>query len=70
MLKLQGLLWCGYQVILEAMTKKQLKDLKLTDFPEEIDTDKTEAKLEHGVLKIHAPKRYTEKDAKKKLTVK
>ena len=29
-------------------------------FPEEIDTDKTEAKLEHGVLKIHAPKRYTE----------
>ena len=39
-------------------------------FPEEIDTDKTEAKLEHGVLKIHAPKRYTEKDAKKKLTVK
>ena len=33
-------------------------------FPEEIDTDKTEAKLEHGVLKIHAPKRYTEKDAK------
>lgn len=39
-------------------------------FPEEIDTDKTEAKLEHGVLIIHAPKRYTEKDAKKKLTVK
>lgn len=39
-------------------------------FPEEIDTDKTEAKLEHGVLKIHAPKIYTEKDAKKKLTVK
>ena len=38
MLKLQGLLWCGYQVILEAMTKKQLKDLKLTDFPEEIDS--------------------------------
>lgn len=39
-------------------------------FPEEIDTDKTEAKLEHGVLIIHAPKRYTEKDTKKKLTVK
>ena len=39
-------------------------------FPEEIDVDKTEAKLEHGVLKIHAPKKYTDKDAKKKLTIK
>ena len=39
-------------------------------FPEEINTDKTEAKLEHGVLKIYAQKRYTEKDVKKKLTVK
>ncbi len=39
-------------------------------FPEEIDVDKTEAKLEHGVLKIHAPKKYAEKDAKKKLTIK
>ena len=39
-------------------------------FPEEIDVDKTEAKLEHGVLKIHAPKKYTEKDAKRKLSVK
>ena len=39
-------------------------------FPEEIDVDKTEAKLEHGVLKIHAPKKYAEKEAKKKLTIK
>ena len=39
-------------------------------FPEEIDVEKTEAKLEHGVLKIHAPKKYAEKEAKKKLTVK
>ena len=39
-------------------------------FPEEIDVDKTDAKLEHGVLKIHAPKKYAEKEAKKKLTVK
>ena len=39
-------------------------------FPEEIDVDKTEAKLEHGVLKIHAPKKYADKEAKKKLTVK
>ena len=39
-------------------------------FPDEIDVDKTEAKLEHGVLKIHAPKRFAEKDAKKKLSVK
>ena len=34
-------------------------------FPDEIDVDKTEAKLEHGVLKVHAPKRFAEKDAKK-----
>ena len=39
-------------------------------FPDEIDVDKTEAKLEHGVLKVHAPKRFAEKDAKKKLSVK
>ena len=39
-------------------------------FPDEIDVDKTEAKLEHGVLKIYAPKKYTEKDVKKKLSVK
>ena len=39
-------------------------------FPDEIDVDKTEAKLEHGVLKIHAPKRFAEKDLKKKLSVK
>ena len=39
-------------------------------FPEEINVDKTEAKLEHGVLKIEAPKKYSESDSKKKLTVK
>ena len=39
-------------------------------FPEEIDIDKTEAKLEHGILKIHAPKMYVQKEAKKKLSVK
>ena len=39
-------------------------------FPQEIDIDKAEAKLEHGILKIHAPKRYTEKDSVKKLMVK
>ena len=39
-------------------------------FPEEINVDKTEAKLEHGVLKIDAPKKYTENESKKKLTVK
>ncbi len=39
-------------------------------FPDEIDVDKTEAKLEHGVLKVHAPKKYAEKDSKKKLSVK
>ena len=39
-------------------------------FPDEIDVEKSEGKLEHGVLKIHAPKKYAEKEAKKKLTVK
>ena len=39
-------------------------------FPEEIDVEKTDAKLEHGVLKIHAPKIHLEKNSKKKLTVK
>lgn len=39
-------------------------------FPEEIDVEKTEAKLEHGVLKINAPKVRVEKESKKKLTVK
>lgn len=39
-------------------------------FPEEINTDKTEAKLEHGVLKIDAPKKYSDNESKKKLTVK
>ncbi len=39
-------------------------------FPEDINVEKTEAKLEHGVLKIDAPKKYTENESKKKLTVK
>ena len=39
-------------------------------FPEENKVDKTEAKLEHGVLKIDAPKKYSESESKKKLTVK
>ena len=38
-------------------------------FPQEIDVEKTKAKLEHGVLKIDAPKMSAEKDNKKKLTV-
>ena len=38
-------------------------------FPQEIDIDKTKAKLEHGILKITAPKMIVEKDNKKKLTV-
>ena len=39
-------------------------------FPEEIDIEKTDAKLEHGVLKIHAPKIAVEKESHKKLSVK
>lgn len=39
-------------------------------FPEEINIDKTEAKLEHGILKIEAPKMYEDKESRKKLSVK
>ena len=38
-------------------------------FPQDIDTEKTSAKLEHGILTILAPKMNTEKDSIKKLTV-
>ena len=39
-------------------------------FPEEINVEKTEAKLEDGILKIDAPKRYSDKGEHKKLAVK
>ena len=38
-------------------------------FPEEIDIEKTDAKMEHGILKINAPKKEAEKENTKKLTV-
>ena len=38
-------------------------------FPSEIDVEKTNAKLEHGILKITAPKKVAEKEHIKKLTV-
>ena len=38
-------------------------------FPQEIDVDKTTAKLEDGILKITAPKKEAEKEVTKKLTV-
>ena len=38
-------------------------------FPEEVDTEKTEAKLENGILMINVPKLISEKDVKKKLTI-
>ena len=38
-------------------------------FPQEIDVEKTNAKLEHGILKITAPKLDYKKDNIKKLTV-
>ena len=38
--------------------------------PKDINIEKTEAKLEHGVLKIQAPKMYETKESVKKLTVK
>lgn len=38
-------------------------------FPQEIDVEKTKAKLEHGILRIEAPKLAAEKENIKKLTV-
>lgn len=38
-------------------------------FPQEIDVEKTDAKLEHGILTIKAPKLAAEKDNIKKLKV-
>lgn len=38
--------------------------------PQDINIEKTEAKLEHGVLKIQAPKMYEAKESVKKLAVK
>ena len=43
---------------------------RVIELPEEIDIDKTEAKLENGVLKIIAPKLNKEKTQNKKLIVK
>lgn len=62
-------------------TKEEEKNFKHSEFsygefsrtiqlPEEIDINKTEAKLEHGVLIIVAPKMYKEKEQTKKLIVK
>ena len=39
-------------------------------FPADIDVDKTDAKLEHGILKIVAPKLEKETDKVKKLAIK
>ena len=39
-------------------------------FPEEIDIDKTEAKMEHGILKIEAQKKHMEKESHRKLEIK
>ncbi len=38
--------------------------------PQDVDFEKIDAKLEHGILKIKAPKLEKEKDAVKKITVK
>ncbi len=62
-------------------TKEEEKNFKHSEFsygefsrtiqlPEEIDINKTEAKLEHGVLIIVAPKMHKEKEQTKKLIVK
>ena len=38
--------------------------------PQEVDTDKIDAKLEHGILHIHAPKLEREEEKVKKITIK
>lgn len=38
-------------------------------FPNEIDIEKTNAKLEHGILRIEAPKLDAERNGTKKLTI-
>ena len=43
---------------------------RIVQLPEDIDIDRTEAKLEHGVLTITAPKMHKEKEQTKKLIVK
>ena len=43
---------------------------RIIQLPEEIDVEKTEAKLEEGVLKIKAPKLCKEKEQTKKLVIK
>lgn len=39
-------------------------------FPADIDVDKTTAKLEHGILRINAPKQEIHKETTKKLAIK
>ena len=62
-------------------TKEEEKNFKHSEFnygefsrtiqlPEEINIDKTEAKLEHGVLKITAPKLHKDKEKSKKIQIK
>ena len=62
-------------------TKEEEKNFKHSEFnygefsrtiqlPEEINIDKTEAKLEHGVLKITAPKLHKEREKSKKIQIK
>ncbi len=65
----------------EEETKEDTKSYRKSEFrygefartiyiPVEINIDRTEAKLEHGILKIQAPKLYEQKSSSKKLTVK
>ena len=42
----------------------------MIEFPQEIDVNKTEAKLEEGILEIKAPKLHKEKEKAKKLIIK
>lgn len=62
-------------------TKEEEKNYKHSEFsygefsrtiqlPEEIDIEKTEAKLEHGVLMINAPKIHKENGKSRKLLIK
>ena len=58
-------------VLIDINVEKTIGEvMDLNGLSVKIDVEKTEAKLEHGVLKINAPKKYTDKDSRKKLAIK
>ena len=56
-------------ITINAKKEEEKKEDTKGYFPQEIDVEKTSAKLEHGILRIEAPKLAAEKEGIKKLTV-